>query len=286
MSHSKHRSKGKQIANCILAFVLAFVLFILGVLCVVRLTVFSKDFMSSVMSSSDYSNMIKLEFKEELRSLGHASGLDEDFVEKFTDSLDFTVIEENYISAFYRNESTLVDTISFKQEFLQAIENYITENNFDRSKATEEDIAYLTNEAADIYVNVVSIPFFSTIANYIVNAEGPLNGAIIGLAIAAVIIGAIICVGNEYKHRKFRYLTYAFLTAGITTTVIPAVVFATGYIERVNFATRSMYNIFVNYFNTMFSYFWIFVGIYFFTAACLFFIYLVSYKKANKHAHH
>ena len=104
------------------------------------------------------------------------------------------------------------DTTLFKQSLYTAIDHYISEKKYDKSKTSGENIDYFVNSATDIYVNQISIPFFSVVANYIYKAQPLVNGLIIGLSIAALIIAAIIFLTNKYRHRRFRYLCYGLLS--------------------------------------------------------------------------
>lgn len=230
------------------------------------------------MNSSGYYAMVKTELIAELQSLGKASGFDDEFSEKFVNSLDIQDSVEKYISSFYSGESTLVDTISFKQQLYKAIDQYIIDKNY--SNVSNDSIDYFVNSAADIYINQISIPFFSTIANYIYKASPYITIIILVLFAAALAIMAIIFFTNKYRHRRFRYLCYGLSGACLTTVVIPCFVFLSGKIPQINISTRSLYNLFVNYFNGLFMNFWIYVIITLIFALFTLFFYIKYYKKA------
>lgn len=282
MAHS-HKKRKKSVVKSILygflAFVLAAVMFLLAIGINVKLTIFSKDFMFNVMAEQDYYSMIKDELKGSLRNLGHASGLTDEFVDDFVNSMDIRQIEYDYISAFYTGESTPVDTIKFKQDFRTALDKYIDEKGIDKKTVSEENVSYMIENATTIYVNEVSIPFFSTIAIYIQKYEPLLNGVLIGLAVAAAVIIAIISFTNSFVHRRYRYICYGFTSAFLCTLTIPLIVFISGYISKVNIATRSLYNLFVTYFNMFFTNFYIYAGIYALVAVICFVMFYTNYQK-------
>ena len=278
-----HRSRVKPVVYCILSFFLALVLFALSVCVVLKTTVFSKNFILSSINSCGYSAMIREELKKELTSLGNASGLDKEFVSSFVDGLNIDDAIEDYISNFYSNRSTLVETTAFKQQLLYSIDDYIKENNIDRESADEENISYLVDAAADIYTENISIPFFSVIANYISKYQSPLITLILSLGAAALIIIAIIFFSNKYKHRRFRYISYAFGGAFLATAAVPAIVFISNMISKVNINIRSLYNLFVNYMNGLFMNFWIYAGIYLFIAVLTLILCRKYYNKVTSH---
>lgn len=273
-----HKSKIKPVLYSVLSFFLTLVLFLLSVFMVLKTTIFSKEYMYGVMNSSGYYAMVKTELIAELQSLGKASGFDDEFSEKFVNSLDIQDSVEKYISSFYSGESTLVDTISFKHQLYKAIDQYIIDKNY--SNVSNDSIDYFVNSAADIYINQISIPFFSTIANYIYKASPYITIIILVLFAAALAIMAIIFFTNKYRHRRFRYLCYGLSGACLTIAVIPCFVFLSGKIPQINISTRSLYNLFVNYFNGLFMNFWIYVIITLIFALFTLFFYIKYYKKA------
>ncbi len=280
MSDSGKKFNIKSLIYGFLSFMLGFVLFLLSICLVLRLTFFSQDFMLDSMANTGYYEMVKDELCDKLKNLGHASGLPDEFFDDFVDDIDIVEVERNYVSAFYTDVSTLVDTDTFKQELMDAINVYIDEKNIDKEKAKEENLGYFIDEASSIYVKSVTVSFFSILANYINKLDSPLRMTEIGLGAAALIIAAIIFFTNRYVHRRYRYLTYGLGGGFLSVIVIPIVVFASGIIPKVNLTTRSLYNLFVGYFNSMFMYFWIFSAILLFLAVLCFFVYRTKYLKA------
>ena len=282
MSQEKKKKKNKfrNLVYIFLSFVLSACLFLLSICLVLRVTIFSGDFMKSAMSSTGYYNVVKEEFTESLKNLGHASGLTDEFVEKFADDFDFIEIEAEYVDAFYTDESTLVNTTKFKQTMLAALDDYIEENNIDRSKASEENLGYLVDKASEIYVAHVTIPFFSVLGNYIKKLDTPLRIAEIVFGALSVGLMAIIFFTNKFVHRAYRYITYGTTGAALTVAVIPAVIGITGLVSKANIGTRSLYNLFVSYFSSFFNYFWILAGVLAFMSVVSFILFYTRYKKA------
>ena len=186
---------------------------------------------------------------------------------------------EEYIASFYTGSSTLVETTSFKQKLYSAIEEYIQEKKITVSDETKGNIAYFVNEAADIYVTQISIPFFSTIANYIYKARSILNIVFISLSIVALVIAGIIFFTNEFKHRRFRYLFLGTTGAALTVLILPTVVLLSNKITKVNLVTRSLYTLFVNYFNGVFYSFYIWAGILVALSVVFMFLYVKHYRR-------
>ena len=280
MSKHRHKLKLKPVLYSILAFMLAFVLFAFSICMVLKTTIFSKAFITDCMSSSGYFSMLKNELTDEMKSLGNASGLDEEFAESFVDSLNLQKSVKDYISNFYSNESTMVETTSFKQQLIYAIDEYVKEKNISSESVSEENVDYFVNNAEERYINVISIPFFSFVGNYIFKSQFPLTIITILLGVFALAIIAVIFFTNSFKHRRFRYISYGFGGAFLSVTLIPLIVQISGKISQININTRSLYNLFVSYMNGLFMNFWIYSVFYLFIAFITFLLYRKYYKRA------
>lgn len=282
--HKKHKekSKVKPVLYGFLSFMLSLCLFLLSIVVILDITVFSKEFMKNIMNSNDYYSIVKDELRDELKILGNASGMTPELVDSFVDTLDIQNAVDEYIDSFYSDKDTLVDTISFKQNLYASLENYIEEKNLDRDKINGESLNYLVEEASRKYVNIISIPFFSVIGNYIPKIQSIMNYITAGLIIMILILTGIIIFTNSFKHRRYRYLTYGLGGGALNVLLIPMIVFFSGKIEQINFANRSLYSLFVNYANSFFAGFWFFAAAYFILTLVSFLLFYKYYQKAIK----
>lgn len=278
--HHRHKSKLRPVIYSILSFFLAFALFLLSVCAVLYSTVFSKNYILNIMRNNGYYEMVRSELQTEMEHLVDASGFDKDFADSFVKSCDIQEAVEKYISAFYSGEETLVDTITFKQQLYAAIDVYIKDNNIKVNDETKANISYFVNEAAEIYVAQISIPFFSTIANYLYKGRGVLNAVTASLAVFALVIIAMIYFTNRYKHRRFRYLFIGSSAGLLAVLVLPTFVFIADKIRKINLTTRSTYNLFVDYFNGLFSSFYIWAGVLAVASVLFLILYIKKYQKA------
>lgn len=285
MSEHKQRSRLKAFVYSFVSFMLTLVLFLFSISIVVECTIFSKDYMLNIMGSNGYYLMVEDELLSSMKNLGNASGLKEEFSEKFVKEIDVQKNINDYISAFYSGDSTLVDTTSFKQQLYNALDEYIADNNIDKSTVSSESLSYFVDMAAEIYVNEISIPFFSTVANYIYKAQTPFLVITISLGVTALILIAIIFFTNKFWHRKFRYICYGFTGAFLTVSVIPVIIQLSDKISKINLNTRSLYNLFVNYANGLVNDFWICSLALLLLSVITFVLYVKYYRQATSHKH-
>lgn len=278
----KEKSDAKCFAYCVVSFFLALILFLLTCCIALRTTVFSSDYMLSVMADREYYTQITEELRQQLESLSHASGLSSEFANDFTNSLDLREDVTQYVESFYNGSSTVINTTHFKQKFRAALDSYIEDNKKKNTEVKEESLEYLVNEAADLYSNTIEIPFFSVVANYVVKLNVPLTVTIVVLTIIGIVLTLILFLTNEFKHRGYRYLSYAFIAAFICDAAVAGLVYFSKIFSKVNIMTRSLYNLFVYYFNGIFTYFWIFAAAFIVFGVLFFLMFARKHRKLVK----
>lgn len=243
MSKSRNSHKVKNLVCCALSFVLCIVLFVLSVGVVLEATLFNSEFILENMNSSNYFVDKKDEVTRELNDLGYASGLSDDFFENLLSEIMIAEDSEKYLNDYYDGKSAKVDTSNFKQTFNDALDKYIEDNNI--KKVDNESREYLLQKASSIYRLSLEIPLFNKLAAYFKAVKNVLPFVLAGLAVFAVVIIVIIVFANSWKHRIFKYLSYASLGACLSLAVIPGYVLLTGQLQRINMTSRSLYDLFV-----------------------------------------
>lgn len=277
--HHRKKSKLKSVVYCMMSFFLSLVLFLFSICIILMFTVFSKDYMISKMNSQGYYSMVKYELQTRMTDLVDASGFKKEFAVNFSNSYDVKKAVDNYIESFYSDNSTFVETTAFKQQLYEAVKQYADQENIELTDEVENNVLYFINEAADIYVNQISIPFFSVIGKYLYDARNTLNIITGSLALTVLILVFIMYFTNQFKHRRYRYICYGLIGGALATAVLPTFVLAYNIIPKVNITTYSLYNLFVGYFSTIFYYMYICVAVMLILAVISFIMYAKYYRK-------
>lgn len=241
----KKSSKPQKILNTILSFVLAFLLFLLSAMLVLKIVIFSENSIMDALNDSGYLTEKNKEITQSLTDLGYASGLDESFFDGLIEnSLLYTDTSE-YINNFYSGKSSVVDTTSFKEMFNTALDNYIAEKQIDPSSVNTASREYLVNNAAKIYKNSLELPLFQTIAGYFLGVKNAIPIAMIVDGVLIILICIIIIFSSKWKHRPFKYLCYSTATTFLTTLAPAVALLISGKIEQFNIASQATYKLFV-----------------------------------------
>lgn len=234
-----------------LAFLLSISLFLLSLCVTLEATFLNSNYIFDRMNSTNYFVEKAAEINQSLTDLGYASGLDEEFFFDFVDSVMISEDTEKYLKNYYSGESNQVDRTAFKQYFNEELDKYIAEKNITDVNAYSRD--YLVNRAAGIYGESLQMPMFITLSGYIRFAKDCMPFVILGIAVFAGILCLVIVLTNRWKHRALRYLCCASIGTTLSVGIIPVVVFASGYINKLNTASRALYIVLVECANNLFA---------------------------------
>lgn len=250
MANSSFRSRLKAVVYGVLAFLLSISMFLLSLCITLEATFLNPNYIFDRMNSTNYFVEKAAEVNQDLMDLGYASGLDESFFDGLVDSVMISEDTEKYLENYYSGESNQVDRTEFKQFFNEALDEYIRENNIEYVNDYSRD--YLVNKAAGIYAQSLQMPLFITLSGYLQFAKGCMPFLILGIAVFAVILCLVIVLTNKWKHRALRYLCCAAMGTTLSVGIIPIVVFASGYINKINTTSRALYIVLVECANNFF----------------------------------
>ncbi len=277
---AKRKSKVKPVVYTLLSFLLCIVLSALSVCIALQCTVMSRDYMLGVMGSHGYYSMIRDEMRSNLSALGSQSGLNDEIINRLVDSMDIQSAVTEYVNAVYENKTPFVKTTEFRQKLTNEIDQYITTNSIDRSSLSSAGISKLVDTAEQVYCDTIAFPASESIAKILRDTQEPLILLIALLTGAAIILIAVIYLTNHYKHRRYRYLSYAFAGSALVISVLPAIGLISGKIYQINILTRSLYSFVTNYVTGVLLSFLLFAAV---MAVCFvlsFLMYRKTYLKA------
>lgn len=263
-------SKIRGIVFCLLSFVLSFVLLLLSISVMLEATILNPSYILDNMNTTNYFTDKKDEITRELVDLGYASGLEESFFGNVVETVTIHDDTEDYLESYYNGGSAKISTVAFRQRFNSELDSYIKKNNV--KVASSDSREYLINKAASVYEANLRIPMFSMLSPYLTALKDMMPLLIGGL----VVFAAILCV----KHRAVRYICYATSGTFITVGIIPAVLFSTGYVSKINIESRAFYNLFVRSMNSVLIALAICSAVFLIISIGLFFL----HKNMRKHA--
>lgn len=279
MAKKSIHSRVRSIVFCLLSFVLSVLLFLMSVCAILATTVFNPQFLLKNTDSTEYYSLKCEEITEDMINLGYASGLDEEFFEGLVDAEMARNDTYNYIQSYYSGESTKLDTTTFTEMFNTALDKYIEEKNI--TEVNEESREYLVNRMARVYRYSLEIPFLAKLSSYFQLAKKAVPIAMTVIALLCAVICVVFFVSNSWKHRAVRYICYATSATFLTLIAIPAYMYFSDMFSKMNFATQSLYNLFVQCGNSLCTAFVIGSLLLLLVSIVLFIQYTILRKKAG-----
>ena len=247
-------NKGKKrfrSAMCtVLAFLLALALTLVGVLCVMKVTVLNIGYISHISETSGYSKAIWQELKDEFVSYGSACNVDASFFDGVFETIvteeminDYT---EESISDLYNGNETETDLSELNSKLFDALTVYAEEKGFTLDNNLEENLKNMSNEMCDIfraYTSMYKSSYFRNAFNVMRRYLPLFKWALIGLAIFALLSLAEIRMFFAKAKNYLRYYIYATSGATLMLAVGPAIALIMKLGSRINVENASLYGV-------------------------------------------
>jgi hypothetical protein len=129
-----------------------------------------------------------------------------------------------YIEAALQGKSTEINTMRFRTELTQKVNQYLTEQGITRTKELNDGIEALTTAMESEYVNTIRLSLLLSISK---SSDDYYNLLVILIPLLILLTG-ILCYllirRQHYKHRGVRYITYALISSSLM------ILFAAGYL--------------------------------------------------------
>lgn len=224
----------------VISFVLCLCIIACSVLCLLKFTFFSESFMSDTLNNSGYYSDLCDEITDSLIDIGDASGLDKSFFEGFVDEVLVREDIQEYLDKFYGGEKLEVEAVKFEESLHIALEEYAGKKGIDKSVLSGDGVYYFVDEASRIYRENIEIAYFGSIQGLMVKLSPLLTGGAIASAVLILALACVLLFTNKWKHLGVKYIYYSCCGSALFLLIIPLIVFAGGFINRIAVLTRSL----------------------------------------------
>ncbi len=240
-----------KVCYLIISFILALSLTICALSAFVKMTVFSKDFLTDTVNNSNYYADLCDEITDSLIDLGDASGLNKSFFEDLVDEVLVREGVQSYIDSFYAGEKLSVSTDRFSRDLRESIAQYAQSRGI--KDYSGESVDFFVKEASKIYADNIKISYLSSLQKSYLNYNRILTIVTIAAAVVSVLLILFLILTNEWKHRACRYIFYSFSGSGLFVLGIPAIVLSSGLIGKITIITRALNDLYTTYLTTFFT---------------------------------
>ena len=283
--YRKSDSRLKQ-AICILSsFLLAVVLTVLALFSAVKIGYMNESQVIKAFKDSNYYNSVYKSMISDCENEAIVSGLSAEVFNGVFSLNELTAYCDSYVSALINDREYNFDTSSIEKKLSENIQNYTTTNNLVVDGDINTVIASFTSTITAYYKSSVQFPYFDQIASIFRLFDKLILYVLPFMLILAVILIILLFRLNTFKkNRRYRYMSYSFLSSSISILVIPVFSYLTGFYKRLSFSPEYVYKYIITYFGNGLKILTI-TGILLFTAGIVCIITSAVIKKKLKNQH-
>ena len=211
----------KVIISVVLSFFLCLFITVLILMITLVGSVGNEKFLQSQVKQSRYGEYLAAEIRENMISLGFASGFSEEFFNSAIRTMDVEADIAVVIHGLYDNDAPAVDFNRFNREMYKKLQLDINESGIQSSLELEDALHYLADACTESYTTSISFPFANTISGAISKVRFfALIGIAVSLAMIGVVLRFIMSIHESRRTKLIRViqaLIGSLLTLGVPT---------------------------------------------------------------------
>lgn len=215
----------KKIISYFFTFILIIMLLTTSVLLIAKSTVLDKEYVLSILDSTDYYNKTKQNIESAFGNYILQSGLEEDVIKDLYDDEKLKNDINSVIDSIYENKSLEIETGSIEEKLQERIDKVLEEHNKKLDRDEERAIEKFIKAITDSYITEVaySTDMVAKISNIFNNQIKLLVSIGLITSIASLIVVLLIMLIIN-KSKILHYLGIMLLSTGILIDLIPIVI--------------------------------------------------------------
>ena len=269
--------------SIIFSFFVSIFVFLSAVFLIFNSSIFSYRYAVNHLTKSGYYTTLAKEIETEFISLGAASHFDSSLFENIIPKECIEDSVNQYVNSIYSGSDSAVDTTKIRSTLHDAFIKYANDNNIDLTNETTAAIMELEDECIQIYSDYVGFSFSSQISDYLVNSKTTSYTLATIFIILSLALMVVIYIINFWHHKAIRFYIYAISSSILMLIPIPIAAFLSHKIEKINIASKSLYNFAVLYLNDIINYYVYAIIALLIILLFLIFIYIQQRNSALKH---
>lgn len=251
----------RNIPRWILAFVGSLLLFAIGALICIRLTLFNQNFMIRQVHDAKYIETIRKDVTESIQDLGRGSNIPPEVLSDVVTEKMVATNVENYIRGIYQDVPfQLQGEDQIKDNIMNNVQQYAQQQNIPIDEGTQKNLENLANTATKNFSSYIEIPYLMSYGQKVMSFKSSLTLILLVVGASFVLIFTLLLLMVKLKHQRVRWSSITFLGAGLMLVVLPAIIYFSGVINRLGITSEGLYR-FVTSYVTTFDLSFVFVGL-------------------------
>ncbi|MFV0560035.1 MAG: hypothetical protein ACK5NA_04905 [Enterococcus sp.] len=252
----------RKLPQAILAFICSLLLFAILALGCLKLTLFNQNFMIRQTHEVQYAQLVTKEINTTIQDYGMGSNIPAKVLKNVVSK---KLVQENvdsYIRGIYTDVPfQLTGEDQVKNQIQTVSEAYAKEKGYTMDAETQKNLDTLKETGVTTLDKYVELPYLLTFGQQIMqfNKTLTLMIGVIGAVFLLVFFG-MMYVSGRWWHRKVRYMAYIMGGAGLMLSVLPAIIYFKGTVNRIAITSKAMYEFMTTYLNA-FTLTFVWVGV-------------------------
>lgn len=251
----------RNIPRWILAFIGSLLLFAIGALVCIRLTLFNQNFMIKQVHDAKYIETIRKDVTESIQDLGRGSNIPPEVLSDVVTEKMVATNVENYIRGIYQDVPfQLQGEDQIKENIMNNVQQYAQQQNIPIDEGTQKNLENLANTATKNFSSYIEIPYLMSYGQKVMSFKSSLTLILLVVGASFVLIFTLLLLMVKLKHQRVRWSSITFLGAGLMLVVLPAIIYFSGVINRLGITSEGLYRFVISYVTT-FDLSFVFVGL-------------------------
>lgn len=166
----------RNIPRWILAFVGSLLLFAIGALVCIRLTLFNQNFMIKQVHDAKYIETIRKDVMESIQDLGRGSNIPPEVLSDVVTEKMVATNVENYIRGIYQDVPfQLQGEDQIKENIMNNVQQYAQQQNIPIDEGTQKNLENLANTATKNFSSYIEIPYLISYGQKVMSFKSSLT---------------------------------------------------------------------------------------------------------------
>lgn len=233
----------KKVISYIFSFFLAFFLFLLTVMSVLRFTAAGETYFLSQLNQTNYYESAVEGYNRLLKQNARPTNFPVELFDHYVQTKDVIDEMKESVRAGFHGTSYEINTEAFEHKMKNTTDTYIKENNIVLDDRTEDAVNTFIEANVQNYAKLLKFPYMDILSRGITLfhkvywiAAGVLGG-----------LSALLVFGQMRLHRsrkrKKRWLAYSFIGAGLMSGTIPMILLLQNTVNRIQVEPEYLYDV-------------------------------------------
>lgn len=241
----------RNIPRWILAFIGSLLLFAIGALVCIRLTLFNQNFMIKQVHDAKYIETIRKDVTESIQDLGRGSNIPPEVLSDVVTEKMVATNVENYIRGIYQDVPfQLQGEDQIKENIMNNVQQYAQQQNIPIDEGTQKNLENLANTATKNFSSYIEIPYLMSYGQKVMGFKSSLTLILLVVGASFVLTFTLLLLMVKLKHQRVRWSSITFLGAGLMLVVLPAIIYFSGVINRLGITSEGLYRFVTSYVTT------------------------------------